>query len=109
MTARRTSLVVVLLLAALDLAVAHARSAPPPPDPLAGLPQRDRDWLEEVAPLITEAERQVFVGLQKDYQRQMFERAFWQARDPYPQTPVNELRVAWQERIEALRSPRPFW
>ena len=42
--------------------------------------------------LITQAERDAFLALGKDYQRQAFIDAFWHARDPYPQTARNEFR-----------------
>src|SRR6185503_10418616 len=80
-----------------------AERAPQPAPRPADLPHRYRDWLEEVAPLITPEERQFFLSLTRDYQRQAFLRAFWQARDPYPETPANELRDAWQARVEAAR------
>ncbi|HEV8239532.1 MAG TPA: VWA domain-containing protein [Thermoanaerobaculia bacterium] len=76
---------------------------PAPPALPANLPQRYADWLEEVAPLINDDERAAFLALQQDYQRQAFIRAFWEARDPYPETPGNELRDAWQARVEAAR------
>ena len=71
------------------------------------LPARYREWLEEVAPLITPEERAVFLALQRDYQRQAFLRAFWQVRDPYPDSGRNELRERWEERVELARSSYP--
>jgi len=84
-------------------AAARAPKETAPSDIPADLPQRYRDWLEDVALLMIPEERQVFLSLTRDYQRQAFLRAFWQARDPFPETPANELRDAWQERIEAAR------
>ena len=92
-----------LILFLLCAAAASAASKPAPPPLPANLPQRYADWLEEVAPLIGDEERQVFLALTQDYQRQAFIRAFWEARDPYPETPGNELRDAWQARVEAAR------
>ena len=63
------------------------------------LPQVYRDWLQQVAPLITEAERETFLRLEKDYQRDAFIERFWQVRDPYPDTARNELRDSWAERV----------
>ena len=101
---RRRLLAGLSFAAALALAAAGAgRAAEEPPAPPAGLPQRDVEWLEEVAPLISPAEREVFLALGRDYQRQAFRRAFWDARDPYPETPVNELRVRWEARLEEAR------
>ncbi len=62
-----------------------------------------RAWLEEVAPLINERERKVFLALNRDYQRDEFIQKFWDVRDPYPETPQNELRDEWEERIKAAR------
>lgn len=73
----------------------------------AELPARYREWLEEVAPLMTPEERAVFLALQRDYQRQAFLRAFWQARDPYPDSGRNELRERWEERLEMARASYP--
>lgn len=59
-----------------------------------------RAWLDEVAPLISDRERQVFLSLTRDYQRDSFIQRFWDVRDPYPETPRNELRDAWEERLK---------
>ncbi len=101
--ARLRSVVALLLLLPCTPARAARETAPVAADVPADLPQRYRDWLEEVALLITPEERQVFLGLSRDYQRQAFLRAFWQVRDPYPETPANELRDVWQERVEIAR------
>jgi VWFA-related protein len=67
-------------------------------------PQRDREWLEEVDPLVTKREREVFSGLRAVTEREAFIEGFWQARDPFPQTPRNELREQWESRLpEAAR------
>lgn len=86
-----------LLLAAAAVAEAGEPAPGPPLDP------RHRDWLEIVEPLISEAEREVFLGLAKDYQREAFIRRFWEARDPYPETARNELRESWEERAATAR------
>ncbi len=72
--------------------------------PKAILVGRWRDWLDEVAVLITPAERALFARLEKDYQRDAFIRRFWQVRDPYPQTARNELKERWAERVEFVRN-----
>jgi VWFA-related protein len=70
--------------------------------PVASLPEKYRLWLEEVEPLITKAEREAFLKLEKDYQREAFIERFWQVRDPYPDTARNEFRDAWEaRRLEA--------
>ncbi|HEY2292202.1 MAG TPA: GWxTD domain-containing protein, partial [Thermoanaerobaculia bacterium] len=88
----------LLLLVLLALSL-PALAAPPSETPVpADLGPRYQAWLEEVAPLISPQERTAFLGLQKDYQRDAFIRRFWDVRDPFPQTPVNELRVRWEQR-----------
>jgi Ca-activated chloride channel homolog len=88
-------------LAALHPAVAGG--APPPAAAPADLAPKYRAWLEEVAPLISERERQVFLSLTRDYQRDEFVETFWKIRDPFPETPRNELRDAWEERLKLAR------
>ncbi len=70
---------------------------------LADLDAKYRDFLDEVAPLMGEHEREVFLSLTRDYQRDDFIKRFWDVRDPYPQTPQNELRDAWDERVKVAR------
>jgi len=82
-------------------------SAPPPSAAQAAeiekLPPRQREFLETVAPLITEKERAAFLALPRDYQRDAFIRRFWEVRDPIPKTPRNEFREVWEERAKAAR------
>ena len=61
-------------------------------------------WLERVAPLISEEEREFFINLPQDYRREAFIQAFWKARDPDPRTPLNELQVLWEDRVDAALS-----
>ena len=75
-----------------------AASASPPA--ATDLAPKYRAWLDEVAALISERERQVFLSLTRDYQRDDFIQRFWDVRDPYPETPRNELRDAWEERLK---------
>jgi Ca-activated chloride channel homolog len=100
----RLSLLAVLALS-LSFFATRALAAPPAqetPVP-ADLAARYQSWLEEVAVLISPHERTAFLGLQKDYQRDAFIRRFWEVRDPFPQTPVNELRARWEPRAELAR------
>ena len=68
----------------------------------AGAPAAAR-FLEEVAPLITPAERAAYLELERPYQRQAFESRFWQVRDPFPETPGNEFADRWHERAPVAR------
>lgn len=62
------------------------------------------DWLEQVRPLITGAERELFKSLKKDYQREAFIHQFWKVRDPYPRTVRNELKERWPERVAQAKA-----
>jgi Ca-activated chloride channel family protein len=98
-------LTILALLSAPTPAIAGAArdaATAPPPVP-ADLAPKYRAWLEEVAPLISERERQVFLALTRDYQRDDFIQRFWDVRDPFPETPRNELRDAWEERLKAAQ------
>ncbi|MGH7341572.1 MAG: GWxTD domain-containing protein, partial [Candidatus Rokuibacteriota bacterium] len=82
------------------LLVSLATLAPPSPVDAGGeLSPAHRNWLEEVRPLLGREERQAFLALDKDYQRDAFIAAFWAARDPRPATPENEFK----ERYYVLR------
>ncbi len=87
--------VVALLVAAFLVALAAPAFAIAEKD----LPETYRLWLEEVAPIITKAEREAFLALEKDYQRDAFIERFWQVRDPYGDTARNELRESWSTRV----------
>lgn len=71
--------------------------------PASSLSPRYQSWLEDVTILITDAEREVFLGLSEDYQRGHFIRRFWKIRDPFPQTAVNEFREVWEGRARLAR------
>ncbi len=62
------------------------------------------DWLDEVEPLITAAERRMFGQLRRTYQRDAFIQAFWRVRDPYSRTTRNELKDRWPVRLAEARS-----
>jgi len=89
------------LLVLLSISVSFAQE--PPPAPPAGLAARYASWLEEVALLMSPKERAAFLALGKDYQRDAFMRRFWEVRDPFPQTPRNELQERWEARAKMAR------
>src|SRR5687768_8441872 len=82
------------------LAAAPPKNPPPIPE---DLPARYRTWLEDVAPLLSAKEREAFLAVRQDYQRQAFIRRFWQVRVPFPQTARNELQERWEERVRVAR------
>ncbi|MDD8020752.1 MAG: GWxTD domain-containing protein [Acidobacteriota bacterium] len=65
------------------------------------LSDKYRKWLEqEVVYIISEKERQVFLSLQTDRERDIFIEAFWKQRDPTPNTPENEFKTEHYRRIK---------
>lgn len=80
------------------------------------LPPHHRTWLEEeVVYIITPVEREVFLSLRTDREREMFIEAFWKQRDPTPGSPENEFRtehyrrLAHANRFLGRETPRPGW
>ncbi|MDH7513843.1 MAG: GWxTD domain-containing protein [Clostridiales bacterium] len=64
------------------------------------LPPQYRKWLEEeVVYIITPKERDVFLQLETDREREAFINAFWKQRDPESLTPENEFKVEHYRRI----------
>ncbi|HEY8020718.1 MAG TPA: VWA domain-containing protein [Thermoanaerobaculia bacterium] len=71
---------------------------------IAALPQAYRDWLDEVALLITAPERQTFLRLDKDYERDSFIERFWESRSKLGGIiSANEFRNRWQDRVAEAR------
>jgi GWxTD domain-containing protein len=65
------------------------------------LPDRYRVWVEEEAVyIITSRERDVFLRLRADKERDIFIEAFWRQRDPTPGTDRNEFREEHYRRIQ---------
>lgn len=80
------------------------------------LPQKYRKWIEEeVVYVITPKEKEIFLQLQTDKERELFIEAFWAVRDPTPGTPQNEFKEEHYRRIEyanryfGREGPRPGW
>ncbi len=75
-----------------------------------------RKWLqEEVVYIITPKEKEVFLQLESDRERNLFIEAFWNHRDPDPETPKNEFKEEHYRRINYANqylgkdSPGPGW
>ena len=65
------------------------------------LSEAHKKWLEEeVVYIITPAEREVFLKLETNQERDNFINEFWLQRDPTPGTPRNEFREEHYSRIE---------
>jgi GWxTD domain-containing protein len=80
------------------------------------LPPQYRKWLEEdVVYIITSKERDVFLQLDTDREREIFIEAFWKQRDPSPNTPKNEFKEEHYRRISYANqwygrdTPGPGW
>lgn len=70
-------------------------------DRLDRLSPAQRSWLEQdVVYIITERERDVYLSLETDEERDRFVEAFWRKRDPNPATPENEFKDEHYRRIE---------
>jgi len=65
----------------------------------AGLLPEHKLWLEDVGPIITRVERDVFMKLRTPQERETFILFFWRARDPLPDTSENEFQKEYYERI----------
>lgn len=76
---------------------------------------RHQEWLQVTAYLILPAERDVFLSLQNDLDRDAFIDAFWKQRDPTPATPQNEYKGEILDRFKYVNSQfhrgtsRPGW
>jgi GWxTD domain-containing protein len=88
----------------------------PPERSIKDLPQNYRKWLEEeVVYIITPKEKEVFLKLENDRERDLFIEAFWKQRDPNPVTPENEFkkehfrRIAYANQWFGRDSPGPGW
>ncbi|HWE87460.1 MAG TPA: GWxTD domain-containing protein [Terracidiphilus sp.] len=73
-----------------------------------------RTWLDQdVAYIITDEERKAFKSLSNDEEREAFIEAFWQRRNPNPDSPENEFREEHYRRIayanEHFAAGKPGW
>ncbi len=80
------------------------------------LPPQYRKWLtEEVVYIITKVEKEVFLQLGSDQERDTFISAFWKQRNPNPNLPENEFkkehyrRIAYANNWFGKDSPAPGW
>jgi len=88
----------ILLLLVLALAAAPAAGQKLS---VKDLPPKYRTWLEEeVVYIIGPKEKEVFLQLSNDREREMFVLAFWKARDEDPTTEENKFKDEHYRRIE---------
>ncbi|HLX09599.1 MAG TPA: VWA domain-containing protein [Thermoanaerobaculia bacterium] len=71
---------------------------------IAALDPKYQEWLADVALLIGKDERQEFLALAKDYQRDGFIHRFWEARNPVPGSTRNPFKAQWEARLAAMRT-----
>ncbi|NIO48031.1 MAG: GWxTD domain-containing protein [Candidatus Aminicenantes bacterium] len=60
-------------------------------------------WLDEVNPIITDAEKAEFKELKKEKEKEFFTKLFWAKRDPTPQTEKNELKEEYYKRLSHVK------
>ena len=72
-----------------------------------------KEWIKEVDPIITNAEREAFNKLRTDEEREQFIGIFWRNRDPNPDTEENEYKDEYYERVayanQHFSSGKPGW
>ncbi len=103
-------LAILIILLAPDAALARQTGQRPK------IANSHRKWLDEDAVyIIGTVEREVFLKLQTDRERDLFIEAFWKQRDPTPGTDENEFRtehfrrVAYANHYLGRDAPRPGW
>src|SRR5215813_8225853 len=57
------------------------------------------DWIADVDPILTQAERDTWKKLKTDEEREKFIEDVWRSRDPDPDTEENEFKEEFYERI----------
>jgi GWxTD domain-containing protein len=93
---RVISWAVLFIAAAVSLAALSGQKKKSPKD----LPPNYRKWLEEeVVYIVTAKEKDVFLQLETDREREIFMEAFWKQRDPDPLTPENEFKIEHYKRL----------
>jgi len=78
---------------------AAAQAAPKKVNP-KDLSMKYQDWLKLTTYIITSKEKDVFLQLQNDRDRDLFIEAFWNHRDPTPGTPENEFKTEHLKRFQ---------
>jgi GWxTD domain-containing protein len=74
-----------------------------------------QEWLNLVTYIILPQEKDVFLRLSNDFERDIFINAFWKQRDPTPGTPENEYKQEMEKRFLYVNkefhkdTPRPGW
>ena len=97
-------LVTALVLVSFLIVSIPAQQTKPSPDEKPRKVKRELkkayvDWIDNVDPILTQAERDAWKKLQTDEEREQFIADFWRSRDPDPDTEENEFKEEFFERI----------
>ena len=92
-------LVVALLLIAADKPLTRSEQK----ERIAALGDTYREFLIDVAPIITDAEKEAFLRLENDPQRDLFIDDFWTRRDKKRGTNHDSFRKDFYERLEVVK------
>ena len=72
-------------------------------DRIAALPEEHRQFLIDVEPIISKEERETFISLETDAQRDVFITEFWRRRDRARGTTNYSARDEYQERLAYVK------
>jgi GWxTD domain-containing protein len=106
---RKTALVVLAVLGIAASAAAQHKVRE------SDLALKYRDWLKLTAYVILPQEKDVFMKLDNDRDRDIFIESFWKQRDPTPGTPENEYKIELTKRFDYANkefhkgAPRDGW
>lgn len=97
-------LVTALLLVSFSTLSIPAQQTKPSPDEKPRKVKRELNkayvqWIDDVEPIITQAERDAWKKLATDEEREQFIQDFWRSRDPDPDTEENEFKLEYFERV----------
>ena len=92
-------LVVALLFIAADKPLTHAEQK----ERIAKLGDTYQQFLLDVAPIINDAEKETFLRLENDPQRDLFIDDFWRRRDKRRGTDRDSFRKDYYERLEVVK------
>lgn len=106
----------LLLILTLALLLLYSQSKGRESEQKSSLPAHYSKWLkEDVAFIMAAKEKEVFLKLETDNERDVFIEAFWKQRDPTPGTPENEFkeehyrRLAYANQYFGRETTRPGW
>ena len=104
-TTPRLSLIGLIIVPIVSaLMTAQAQDAPQKKAPETRLSAKYSKWLnEEVLYIVSQREKEVFLSLRNDEDRENFIHNFWKSKDPTPATPLNEFREEHLRRLEYVK------